>query len=750
MSSGADKQPQATHPISTVGAGAWRLASRVAAPARWAADLLGRRAPGIGATLAATAARFARRRLALGPSTRPLLRRLATPAESYQDDTRAAWLRRTHRSTTLAARPTAFPAEDTSAGPTAPPHGSHSAPGATARRALVTPLLHAPAATLPEADTSAGPTAPPPGANSSRRALVTPLTHTATTLPEADTSAGPTATPHGSHSAPGATGRRTLVTPLLRAPATTPPEAETSAGPTATPYGTHSAPGSTGRRALATPLLLRAPAPPTTTATPGTPGGLTGPDSLAVEETGPARARARPPATPGSPAGHARAEGGRSRPAVQAGPTESGRAWPAADLAEAQRAPAMPGGASAPPEPSAPVAGGAEPPLLPFLEPILRRATPPAGATPLVPATRSTFAPALLRTRASSSSPTTSAAATLPFGASPRAAELPGEAHPEAALAATNIPAEAQADRPALRATARPGGTGTRATPAPRGSAVLPLLETPWSAAGVPGGARASGAPGTTPPPATSAAWSLPLLRTVVADPVAWPANEPDEPGGPDHHQALMRGPGQPASAAAPGPARRRASAILPVLGGAPTRPDMAETARPLVLDEIPRRSMATAAPGGTGATTRVAPRDIATGAPLPLLQRAPAPATDDLIDPAAIPPPRLTPAATGPTGLAGSAPAPLIASGRAGGARSALGTTASLDLLRPIAPAQRALDGAEAAPDAPTQTISASSGGNEQTTQPPAVPDIDALAQQVYERLRARLRIDQERLGRY
>jgi len=86
--------------------------------------------------------------------------------------------------------------------------------------------------------------------------------------------------------------------------------------------------------------------------------------------------------------------------------------------------------------------------------------------------------------------------------------------------------------------------------------------------------------------------------------------------------------------------------------------------------------------------------------------------------------------------------------------ASTAPGAALALGLLRPSAPLQRAPEAAAQPTNAPG-TLSAASELNvssaaQSAAQPAAEPDIDAIAQKVYEQLRRRLRVDQERLGRY
>jgi hypothetical protein len=80
-----------------------------------------------------------------------------------------------------------------------------------------------------------------------------------------------------------------------------------------------------------------------------------------------------------------------------------------------------------------------------------------------------------------------------------------------------------------------------------------------------------------------------------------------------------------------------------------------------------------------------------------------------------------------------------------------------TLDLLRPIAPLQRAPEAATPPPgpatDAASALIAASmsepASAGQEDRGAPAI-DIDAIAQKVYDQIRRRLRIDQERLGKY
>jgi hypothetical protein len=80
-----------------------------------------------------------------------------------------------------------------------------------------------------------------------------------------------------------------------------------------------------------------------------------------------------------------------------------------------------------------------------------------------------------------------------------------------------------------------------------------------------------------------------------------------------------------------------------------------------------------------------------------------------------------------------------------------------SAELLRPIAPVQRLPDAQSMASSVgslastlSTTSATIASQATPQTQQQAAEPDIDAIAQKVYEQLRRRLRIDQERLGKY
>ena len=146
---------------------------------------------------------------------------------------------------------------------------------------------------------------------------------------------------------------------------------------------------------------------------------------------------------------------------------------------------------------------------------------------------------------------------------------------------------------------------------------------------------------------------------------------------------------------------------------------------------------------------------------PLPLLQRALVPASADASSPEQSPAPSLwsAPASLGAapsvarTPAHGGWPAPGSLTGRHD-ASTAPGAAPALGLLRPSAPLQRAPDAAAQPTNAPGAPGAASelnaSSATQSAAQPAAEPDIDAIAQKVYEQLRRRLRVDQERLGRY
>ena len=159
-----------------------------------------------------------------------------------------------------------------------------------------------------------------------------------------------------------------------------------------------------------------------------------------------------------------------------------------------------------------------------------------------------------------------------------------------------------------------------------------------------------------------------------------------------------------------------------------------------------------------------VSTQPAASGSPLPLLRRSQATPPARPLDDAQLGS-TLARESPWPSGASRSGPAArsgypepgsLVGVGPASTNGPAAHAAPSLDLLRPIAPLQRAPEAAARlgpATDAASALIATSmsepASAGQEGQGAPAI-DIDAIAQKVYEQIRRRLRIDQERLGKY
>lgn len=873
MTHAADNQQQPGPPISEVGARAWGLATSAARPAAWAEGLAARRQLGIGAGLigASPAARYVMRWLAFQPSQMALLRRLPEHDAAPQLDM-GAWLRRAERSDGVAApaqgrirpeaaasAPPATGGQPASALPAVQRAGaSHAAaalPQATlsqpAPQPLVTPVSPAMPRVAPEP-----PAAAVHGAEAAAPVPGLPRVAPAPSAAAAQPTEAP-ALPFVAPMAPVAAARR--------AEAELSPRVPPAPLPGGTPWAVPPSPVlAASAPAAPLPLLMRSPASPEASAAlarvsaEGSPALLTArPAPLAPPSTSrPQRAPANPTvrsgeavaplqasrlAAPGTPTATAIP----GAPLMSAGASQSGadaaptlpflaplvrRATFAADLAAntagpapsaplplVMRAPAERPAASAQPEAVSAIARpalareaegtaahpraavpspnsaaqpyveqrGATPTELPRVAPASLRPTaqPSADVGPSLPfltpiLQRAAFAPAY--------APNDSGARGTPEAG--RMAERAAD-HSQLPVADTSSTAGAPAAPHALRASSQlmrqtmlpmltPGSVFTHGDTQTSEHASAARSSLPRSAPGAVGVAAEKTAatiarrlaPVADPPEAPKHSALSPLSSAPLGNPAAYLGSlTPNQMAGPRSGAQGNGSAGQRLTlpgaigVTAETTAARIARRLAPAQPGETAWPtDMnALTGDSDALHRLPSTVYRQEQAFQRAAQAPVPVRPAPGASPLPLLQRALVPASADASSPEQSPAPSLwsAPASLGAApGVArapaqGGWPAPGSLTGRHD-ASTAPGAAPALGLLRPSAPLQRAPDAAAQPTNAPGAPGAASelnpSSATQSAAQPAAEPDIDAIAQKVYEQLRRRLRVDQERLGRY